>query len=325
MHLCSAFFVFMKRFACLVLVILNSVLGSDQMIPNSLEAISVPSSFTPFFQAYHGRTLYYESLYESYIDKKKLAPAFRHMSLISRRIDQYTFPLAFEQQMAEFKQFYIELLAPQVISNWGSLVFDHTFEQDISALKPGRFSEIVTFDAGGRIQWFFYSDNGVLKRFSILLTHEALYLTEESFDNRTEEKIPVPENLDFAIFPESVFLAGESLIQFTYTKGEVPEVLIHGSLRFASNRNFDSTIAFFQNNFGLNPESLYTGNGVLFTKMLPGRDFTEWPRLSIERIPSQTLDTRTISPERIILTYPYRQTMACHQIVINGIRIISSK
>ena len=147
-------------------------------------------------------------------------------------------------------------------------------------LKPGNSSEVVVYNADSNIQWFYLEKEGLLKKFVIAVTYEGLILTEKMYTKDIKAQNQ-PTQLDFPILPGSEFLASESLIQYSYAKGDNPEVTITGTLVFDSKTEYDKTVAYFKDNTGLQPQHLYNGNGVGFTKILAGSDFTEWPRLTI--------------------------------------------
>jgi hypothetical protein len=263
----------------ILLVTLSSCLLSLHAQFASLEAIPLPPMKLSEAdgECYH-RRLYRETLSNSYENPELMGEAFREMLVAKRAFRVLGYPegedIASCQKVAY--QFYQNLLNAR--SSAGEMREAESYSDiDLRKLKPGGFSEIVFYPSwfgGGIFMWYHY-DGHRLHRFSITVGG-ALMLTEIIYAKEVPLIVPDEAMLGFPVYPGSKFQALESAY-FPPSGDMLPlfEILFFTDAGEAEVRQYMDL------QMGPSDNILERLSPGVYLKAQTGRDFTEWPRMSV--------------------------------------------
>lgn len=228
-------------------------------------------------ELYH-RRLYRETLANSYENPELMGQAFREMFVAKREYRVWDYPegedIATCQRAAY--SFYQDILKAR--SSAADMKEDESYSDiDLRTLKPDGFSEIVFYPSwfgGGIFMWYHY-DGHRLHRFSITVGG-VLMLAEIIYAKEVPLIVPDEAMLGFPVYPGSKFQALESA--YFPPSGDMLPLF---EILFTTDAGEAEVRQYMESQMGPSDNILERLSPGVYLKAQAGRDFTEWPRMSV--------------------------------------------
>jgi hypothetical protein len=237
--------------------------------------------------------------YALYDDKTRIGERFKGwaMSAEDERVYRYA-EEASPEAFSAVVELYKKTFKPQVIESWGPVDLRDTKEQDISGLKPGSGSTVIFQVPANVFQWFWFSGDEL--RWFTVGVGEVLVIKQRTFRKDVPVMVPTEEELGWPIYPGAEFRPLESTYMPAQEGFPGRKYMV-----FRTKDDVEKLRTFFESSLGMKATPLYNREGYGFHRQVPGKDFTEWPRLSIEKVPEAYGPNDQVIPGYTGIFYEY--------------------